>query len=195
MARRQKPFDPAKATEAALIRREREAEAKRLREMGATVTTDRAGNILSAYRSNVFTRLRDAKPTPAIDAGQHDAAMRLCELWAQWKGLDGKVDAPIERVDEPTKERSHVTDRMLRAGSAVNEALGGIGPMDRELLTAFLVATVEEDRPMDWRGIVQRVTGEDRRERQVVMVVSALENLRRHFQEPRKPTSWGSIAA
>lgn len=185
---RRRPHDPAKAAIAALERHHRDQETNRLEAMGATVNRDRAGHILSAYRSNVFTRLRDAKPRPAINAGQHDAAMQLVVLWAAWKGLDGGGDRLDEKVDaagSASLTAALVTDRMLRAGYEVAEVLAGVGLMDRALLAAFMVATVEEDRPMEWRGIVQRLTGEDRRERQAAMVACALENLRRYFHEPR----------
>jgi hypothetical protein len=54
MARRHKPHDPAKATRERL---EEAAERKRMEGQGATVTTDRAGKIVSARRSNVFNLL------------------------------------------------------------------------------------------------------------------------------------------
>jgi hypothetical protein len=193
---KKRPYDPAEAQAKAQERKDRDAEVQRLKSQGASVTLDRGGRIVSAYRSNVFTRLREAKPTPAISVGQHNAAQLLIEIWAAWKGLEGSGEPSPEKVDGTGGRDSLVSDRMLRAGRRAEEALSAIGPQDRDLLVAFMVATVEEDRPMQWRGIVHRVTGEERRERQVVYVVSALENLRRHFEgAPQGAISRGAMAA
>ncbi|MCA6270693.1 hypothetical protein, partial [Phenylobacterium sp.] len=62
----------------------------------------------------------------------------------------------------------------------------GVGPVFRPLLEAFMVATVEEDRPMHWRGIVERVTGIGARDAQSSTVRLALETLRRVYEAPAK---------
>jgi hypothetical protein len=49
-----------------------------------------------------------------------------------------------------------------------------------------MVATVEEDRPMQWRGIVERVTGIRSRDGQSAAVRMGLENLWQVFTGPRK---------
>jgi hypothetical protein len=48
-----------------------------------------------------------------------------------------------------------------------------------------MVATVEEDRPMQWRGITERVTGIRSRDGQSAAVRMGLENLRQVFEAPR----------
>jgi hypothetical protein len=58
--------------------------------------------------------------------------------------------------------------------------------MDEALLIAFMVATVEEDRPMAWRGIVERVSGVTGRDAQPAIVRAALENLRRVYEAPKR---------
>jgi hypothetical protein len=75
---------------------------------------------------------------------------------------------------------------MLVAGRQVERTLAGVGPMDEALLIAFMVATVEEDRPMAWRGIVERVSGVTGRDAQPAIVRAALENLRRVYEAPKR---------
>lgn len=170
-----KPYDPARA--------EREAEIARLVASGAIVNIDpRTQRMVSAYRSNVFTVLLKSQ---TIHQGHYNAAQTLIEDWAEWKGLDGKPGQG-EFVDGGSGCAELITDRMIVAGRRVSRTLDQVGPMDRELLSAFMVATVEEDRPMVWRGIVQRVTNIDQRDRQSTIVVGALENLRRVMEAPVK---------
>jgi hypothetical protein len=57
--------------------------------------------------------------------------------------------------------------------------------MSRSIVEAFMIATVEEDRPMAWRGIVARL-GIRVREQQTRAVVAALEALRVAYEEPGK---------
>jgi hypothetical protein len=49
-----------------------------------------------------------------------------------------------------------------------------------------MVATVEEDRPMQWRGIVERVTGIRSRDGQSAAARMGLENLWQVLTGPRK---------
>lgn len=183
MAKKHKPHDPARAMLASMERRDREAEVARMKEQGATVTTDRTGRIVSAYRSNVFNLLLSRG---TISQSHHDAATRLANEWAQWKGLAGQREISAGRVDDAISvARALVTDRMLRAGDNVGDALHAVSPRDRAVLTAFMIATVEEDRPMAWRGLVERETEITRRPHQVEIVLSALEALRLHYEAPR----------
>ena len=179
---KKRPHDPAKAALAALERQRREDEIRRLQAMGATVTTDPAGRVISARRSNVFNLLL-ARGT--ITPNQHDAAYRLAQDWATWKGLDGKGERS-EFVDGGAGSAELVTDRMISAGRRIVDAFWGVGHQHIALLSAFMVATVEEDRPMAWRGIVQRTSGETVRDRQTVAVVGALEALRSVYEQPRR---------
>jgi len=179
---KKKPHDPAAATRAAFERREREAEIARLIAQGATVTTDRAGHVISAYRSNCFNLLLSRG---TITTNQYYAAHRLALDWAAWKGIDGKPDGVKERVDEEIgNSRALVTDRMLHAGRRVAEAMRQLGVAERRVIEGLLIATVEEDRPMEWRGIVERQVGETRKPKQVDLVVGALEHLREHYETP-----------
>jgi hypothetical protein len=180
MARRNKPFDPAKATEAALEKREREAEKARLIALGAKLTLDRGGKVVSARLTNVFNLLLQRG---TISADHYDAAYTLANDWAAWKGLDGKGDSFGEAVDGGSGCAELVTDRMIRAGRAVSRALGEVDPLSRVILETFMVATVEEDRPMAWRGVMERL-GIHVRDRQTALVVASVEALRRQYQEP-----------
>ena len=74
---------------------------------------------------------------------------------------------------------------MIQAGRRVARALAAVGPLDASLLSAFMVATVEEDRPMAWRGIVERQTGIRARDGQSAAVRMALENLRQVYEAPK----------
>lgn len=196
MSRRRKPFDPAAQARALAERKIEDENVVHALRYGGEVNRDKAGRVTSIYRANVFNRLLEAKPTPAIERGHYDAAMWLVEAWAKWKGFDGGPDHGAEKVDcgamSPDR-RSLVTDRMISGGKLVMWALSGVGPMDRELLAELMKATVECDRPMEWREIVERVSGEGRRERQVSIVSSALENLRRHINEPVSSTRNGRL--
>lgn len=182
MARRKKPHDPAAATEVVLAKAEREAEIARLRAMGATITQDRGGRVVSARLSNVFNLLLARK---TITEGHYDAAYRLSLEWAAWKGLDGRPELLAEVVDGGIGCPEIITDRMIAGGRRVKEALSELDPMDRAIITAFMVATVEEDRPMAWRGVMERL-GVTVRDRQTEAVVGALESLRAWYEQPRR---------
>lgn len=183
MTRRRKPAKPGSTKLLTRERAEHNAEIIRLERQGAVVNLDpRTQRMVSAYRSNVFTVLLKAQ---TIHQGHYNAAQTLIEDWAEWKGLDGKPGQG-EFVDGGSGCPELITDRMIIAGKRVNRTLDQVGPMDRDLLSAFMVATVEEDRPMAWRGIVQKITAIDQRDRQSTLVVSALENLRRVMEAPMK---------
>jgi hypothetical protein len=177
MTRRRKPFDPAASERR---KAETRAEVERLEAMGAEVNLGSDGKILSAWRSNVFTVLLRSG---SITTNHHNAAMRLATDWAAWKGLAGS-SGRMEAVDGGAGSAELVNDRMLIARRAVDRALVQVGPMDRALLVAFMTATVEEDRPMAWRGIVERVSGVTGRDAQPAIVRAALENLRRVYEAP-----------
>lgn len=184
MARRRKPHDPAATARQAAEREDREAEIKRLIAMGATVTTDPARRVISAYRSNFANLLLQRG---SITQNHHDAASRLAADWSGWKGLDGGGDNAPERVDGGSGfgPKALVTDRMLWAGSRVAEAMRGLDAEQRKVMEALMVATVEEDRPMIWRGVVERVTGATNHPKQVQIVLGALESLRIAYEGPQ----------
>jgi hypothetical protein len=183
MAGRRKPHDPAAQIKAENARREQAQLQAHLTAQGAEVKLDGGGRVISARRSNVFTLLL-ARQTITLD--QHTAAYDLANDWATWKGLDGKSDAPAGYVDGGSGAKELVTDRMIKAGKRINAILQQLDLHHVTLLVAFMVATVEEDRPMAWRGLVQRVTGETLRDKQPKLVVAALEALRRVYQEPKR---------
>lgn len=182
MARRRKPFDPAAAQRASQDLAERKAEITRIRAQGGEVKTDRAGRIISAYRSNVFTVLLTRG---TITQNHHDAAYRLANSWAAWKRLDGKPDTFGAVIDGGCGSAELVTDRMISAGRDVERALSSVEPLSRLILEAFMVATVEEDRAMQWRGVMERL-GISTRDRQALEVVHSLEQLRVFYEEPKR---------
>jgi hypothetical protein len=174
---RRKPSDPQDAARRRAERAETEGEIVRLRSTGAVVKLDRTRRIVGAYRANPFRKLKDAN---TITLGQSNAADRLCEDWAIWKGLDGKP-APLEIHNPNWSHQEFLTDRMLLARARVDRVLGKVGPADRDLLAALVASAVEDDRPIPWRDIVRRVTGVTQTVRQSQMVVAALENLTRAY--------------
>jgi len=176
---RRKPHDPAKAMQAAIERREQEANLATAIAQGASFTTDRVGRVISLYRSNVFRLLLERG---TITQNHHDAAYDLANDWAAWKGLAGAGERG-EFVDGGRGCAELVTDRMIRAGRDVKRTLGMVDPLSRLILEAFMVATVEEDRPMAWRGIMERL-GIKVREKQTALVVASLEALRVAYEEP-----------
>lgn len=147
-----------------------------------------AGN--RAWRSNVFRLLLERK---AITTNQHEAACRLIETWAAWKGLDGKGETLGEVVDGSAGCAELVTDRMRHAGFRLfgrqEPRIVGIfehlTTQDQAILSAFMVATVEEDRPMAWRGIMERC-GVFGRDRQTAVFVGACEALRAVVEGDRR---------
>lgn len=182
MAKR-KPHDPAKAAQATLQRIEREQEIKRLRAQGAEVTTDkRTGQILSARRSNVFNLLLTRG---SITQNHHNAAYHLAEQWAAWKGLDGKGETFGAVIDGGNGSAELVTDRMIRAGREVAWTLAPLDELDNAIMRAFMAATVEEDRCMAWRGIMERL-GVFGKERQTAAFVGACEALRAVVEGDRR---------
>ncbi len=184
MSRRRKPYDPA-------AKLEREAEIARLKAMGAEVNQDRGGKVVSARLSNVFNLLHKRG---SITTNHFDAAYRLAEDWAAWKGLDGKPEHMGEFVDGGVGCPELVTDRMIQGGMRVAAALYDVSGQSQLILKAFMVATVEEDRPMSWRGIMERLgvhkgrvkVGDDWKDGQVWAMWSALEELRAVFEQPRR---------
>lgn len=181
--RKKRPYDPAAATKAALERIDTEKEIARLEAMGAVVKLDHRRKVVSAFRSNVFNLLRDRG---TINPNQFDAAYRLSLEWAAWKGLDGQPEGGNAGfVDGGGGCQEIVSDRMISAGKRVEIVLSQIQRAERRLIEAFMFATVEQDRAMVWRAIVSKTTGEQVRDRQTALVVSALEALRQVYQDEK----------
>lgn len=184
MAKKRKPHDPARLARQEAEKREREAEIQRLIAQGATVKTDAAKRIISAYRTNVFNLLLTRK---TITADHYLAASTFCDAWATWKGLDGSGELTAEKVDGSAGSKELVTDRMIKAGREITLTLDELDKLHARLLCAFAIATVEEDRPMDWRGLVQKtIGGSVSREGEVRLVVAMLDALRDVYEQPRR---------
>lgn len=180
--KRKTPFDPAAQARQALERLDRESEIKRLEGQGVVVNLDAGRRIISAYRSNVFNLLLERR---AISTNQHNAVYRLSQDWAKWKGLDGKPDCGNAGfVDGGGGCREIVTDRMIAGGKEVRAILDQIPPIERRLLEAFMVSTVEDDCVTVWRVTVEKVTGETGKNLQTKAVVAAVELLRQAYEGP-----------
>lgn len=179
---KRKPHDPAAAAKAHNERLEREAEITRLQSQGVVVNLDNRRHIISARRSNVFRLLLERR---SITESQYDAAYRLSLDWAAWKGLDGKPDGGnAGYVDGGGGCREIVTDRMIAGGRAVRRALADVPPIERKLLEAFMVITVEEDAVRLWRVVVKQIASDDSKRRQLQLMVGALEFLRQAYEGP-----------
>lgn len=202
MGKRTKPKSPEQILAERAEQRRKDFEAAGLDPMTAglaayaDVRTTRTGQKhgrTGAWRSNVFNLLLERK---TITQGHQGAALQLAETWAVWKGLDGKAEGNGEFVDNgrsPPDQRCLVSDRQVRAGKDVTWVMGQLQPLHRKVLEAFMVATVEEDRAMSWRGIMQRLgvtegeikVGDDTKERQAWTVRSALDELQVVFHQPK----------
>jgi len=189
MGRRNKPKSPEQIQAEKAERRRQDFEAVNLDPASAAlrafedVQIERQGRKSDrnrAWRSNIFRLLLERK---TITTSHYEAAYQLVGDWAAWKGLDGKPETFGEFVDGGSGSAELVTDRMIKAGKRVKYALSAVEPMSMVILEAFMVATVEEDRPMMWRGIMERI-GVKAERKQTEAVVTALEQLRVHYQEP-----------
>ena len=186
---RKRIHDPALAEQQRQDRLARQAEIARLKAQGAEVNVDkRSGQIMAAYRPTVFRILLRAG---TITQGHYDAAERLIVLWAKANGLEGGKEPSLEVVQgsgelEAPETALLAAARRVVAVRRLDATLDQLGPCDRALLKALMVATVETDRPKRWQLTVQEVTGVTQAVRQSQMVVAALENLRRVFEDPRE---------
>lgn len=135
-----------------------------------------------AWRSNVFRLLLERK---TITTNHYEAAYRLVDAWAAWKGLDGKGETFGEIVDGGNGSAELVTDRMIRAGREVRAALSNLSQEARTIMEHMMFATVDEDRAMHWRGVLERAGFRGSLERQTTIVVCALEELRQYYEAPK----------
>lgn len=189
MAKR-KPKSPEQIAAERLLRRARDFDAVNLDPAAvvlpayADVQVERTGrkNVTRAWRSNVFRLLLERK---SITLDHFTAAEKLCSDWAEWKGLTGARDSMGEFVDGGSGSAELVTDAMIRAGRRVEHAEASMGRAQWRILEAFVVASVEEDRAMAWRGILERL-GYKKKEQQITAVVVALEALRQYYHRPAK---------
>jgi len=187
---KRKPKSPQQIMAEKLLRRARDFDAVNLDPAAvvlpayADVQIERTGrkNVTRAWRSNVFRLLLERK---SITLDHFTAAEKLATDWAEWKGLAGGRDAMSEAVDGGRGSAELVTDAMIRAGRRIDRARDSMVTGDWRILQAFMVAVVEEDRAMAWRGILERL-GITVRDEQPKAVRYALEALRAHYEAPRK---------
>lgn len=176
--RRRKPFDPAAAAERAALaradRRAREAHPDRWGEdpltqselaaharQGANVALDLRGRIRHAHRADWIGQLSERDQ---LTREQTAALRRLEEDMIERAGNGGGGEAIVRyaaqgAVIESQGDACAVTDRMVEAGRRVDAALTLVGPPSSRLLHALLMPGVEGLR-VNWRGMVQKITGE-----------------------------------
>ena len=141
---------------------------------------DLKGQVYRARRCDVF-RLLEARGALA-DPGDPEAASRLLNAVdrlitdvATMHLVDGKnPDGP----SGPKNDFEARPRRMLLAAARVRAVLGRIGAQSGALLLALIEPAVIHGRRVDWRGEVERVTGEANRAVHAALVRAAMRDLR-----------------
>lgn len=140
------------------------------------VKRDKGGRIKSAWRTNPFVLLR-GKGTISDD--EANAGEDMVAIYAASKGLEGAPeDKPYWQYDPEgygpeDRKRFHIR---LFAG-----IMARLSESSRKIAEAIAYAMIEEDRPMVWAGIVQRVTGAATMQRQSERFVMMCEELVNHI--------------
>ncbi|MHB8287465.1 MAG: hypothetical protein ACYDD1_22710, partial [Caulobacteraceae bacterium] len=118
-----------------------------------------------------------------LSHGQHQAAKRLFKDWCERIGIRTEDPRPLlQKIDQPGS-RDLVTVAMVDAGRRFDTALSLVGRADVTVLSALIQPSVMCGTTHDWRGEVQRVTGEAERHCQGSIVRQACENLRLAYAE------------
>lgn len=166
--------------------RDRRAEVARLKAQGADVNVDkRSGEILGAWRRDVFTILRNrhGKPQDGYPKGKpalsqhayeafrgHEADIHLA---AGASGGDRRPD--FIRATSEGAPGQNVTQDAIDATTRVKKTLGGLSPSDARLLTALM--TGEKALAKNWRLTVETETGETADEAQTARIRALGDNL------------------
>ena len=155
------------------------------------VRRDTTGRPLGAWRTNPFRLLSTGK-SPTLSEEEADAGMRLLMVYAIAKGLDGESERQnLGRIDGGDPDAWGRADRRIKAIKRYGLALEFVCDGKREknasrrILEALMFAMVEEDRPLVWRGIVQRETGLDDADKQSDRIKAACEELAAYFRYER----------
>lgn len=142
---------------------------------GIEVKRDESGKPRSAWKSNPFEVLR---VKGVIDHDLANTGHDLMDIYAKSKGLDGGPALKVyDQVDGNLSDGWGIEDRKRLFANLYADILSELTPVSAQLAHAFAVAIVEEDRPMAWQGIVQRVTGHTNPQRQSSRMVQLCEEL------------------
>lgn len=179
----EEPAAPAVANDTL---RDRRAEAARLKAQGAEVNADkRTGEILGAWRQDVFTLLRNrkGKPTPEYPKGRPALSQRSYEafrahetdiqLAAGASGGDRRPD--FIRATTEGAPGQNITQEAIDAATRVKKTLQHLCPSDARLLSTLM--TGEKALAKNWRATVETETGETADEGQTARIRALGENL------------------
>lgn len=168
------------------VLRGRRAEAARLKAQGAEVNADkRTGEILGAWRQDVFTLLRNrkGKPTAEYPKGKPALSQRAYEafcahemdiqLAAGASGGERRPDYIRATTDGPPGQ--NITQEAIDAATRVKKTLQHLCPSDARLLSILM--TGEKALAKNWRATVEAETGETADEGQTARIRALGENL------------------
>lgn len=166
--------------------RDRRAEVARLKAQGAEVNIDkRTGEILGAWRQDVFTimRSRKGKPTPEHPKGKPALSQRAYEafrahetdihLAAGASGGDRRPD--FIRATAEGAPGQNITQEAIDAATRVKKTLQHLCPSDARLLSILM--TGEKGLAKNWRATVEAETGETADEGQTARIRALGETL------------------
>lgn len=137
---------------------------------GTNITRDDRGKPRGCWRTNPFTALIERG---TITQDESNAGMDLLRFYAASKGLDG----PPEPGRAPTQSEWSKEDRRqyhIRLYAAV---MARLTRNTSTLANAYAYALIEEDRPIEWRGIIERELQVTDRAKQVVRFQVMCEEL------------------
>lgn len=179
----EEPSAPAVANDTL---RDRRAEAARLKAQGAEVNADkRTGEILGAWRQDVFTLLRNrkGKPTTEYPKGKPALSQRAYEAFCAHEtdiqlaaGASGGERRPdFIRATTDGAPGQNITQEAIDAATRVKKTLQHLCPSDARLLSILM--TGEKALAKNWRATVEAETGETADEGQTARIRALGENL------------------
>lgn len=168
------------------VLRDRRAEAARLKAQGAEVNADkRTGEILGAWRQDVFTimRSRKGKPSAEYPKGKPSLSQRAYEAFRAHEtdiqlaaGASGGERRPdFIRATTDGAPGQNITQEAIDAATRVKKTLQHLCPSDARLLSILM--TGEKALAKNWRATVEAETGETADEGQTARIRALGENL------------------
>ena len=151
---------------------------------GIEVKRDNKGKVQTAWKTNPFKLLADSG---TLSQDEANAAHDAMAIYAASKGLDGAAPPMVhDRVDGNDPDAWGREDRKQWNVKLWGLIIGKLSGSSAKLAYAFAVAIVEEDRPMVWRGIVERVLGEVNPSKQTGRVEAMCEEMLDHIPKCRE---------
>lgn len=168
------------------VLRDRRAEAARLKAQGAEVNADkRTGEILGAWRQDVFTimRSRKGKPSAEYPKGKPSLSQRAYEAFRAHEmdillaaGASGGERRPdFIRATTEGAPGQNITQEAIDAATRVKKTLQHLCLSDARLLSILM--TGEKALAKNWRATVETETGETADEGQAARIRALGENL------------------